>query len=151
MFLTPQEYFSRFGTRPRKRLGQHFLTQPNTAEKIVREAGLEESDVAVEIGPGLGALTRFIVGKVHRLHLVELDRDLAEHLEAALHSSGVSAEVLRSDALDFDFLELSRSEGIPLVGARKLAVQHQFPPGVSPSRIVTGGETGRLHGSKRGR
>ena len=115
MFLTPQDYFSRCGTRPRKRLGQHFLIQPNTAEKIVREAGLDQSDVAVEIGPGLGALTRFMVGRVRRLHLVELDRDLAQHLNEALSSSGVPVEVHSSDALRFDFLSLSLSEKASLV------------------------------------
>lgn len=115
MFLTPQDYFSRCGARPRKRLGQHFLTQPNTAEKIVREAELEKSDVVVEIGPGLGALTRFVVGGIRSLHLVELDRELAQHLDATLNSSGVSAEVHCSDAMDFDFLSLSRFEETPLV------------------------------------
>jgi len=115
MFVTPQDYFGRSGVRPRKRFGQHFLTQPNTAERIVRDAELEESDVAVEIGPGLGALTRFIAGRVRRLHLVELDRDLAHCLETSLVSSGDCVQVHRMDALDFDFLSVGRSEEQALV------------------------------------
>lgn len=115
MFVTPQDYFSRSGARPRKRFGQHFLTQPNTAERIVRDAELDESDVVVEVGPGLGALTRFIVGRVRRVHLVELDRDLAHNLETALTSSGDSVRVHCLDALDFDFLSVGHSEEKALI------------------------------------
>lgn len=115
MFITPQDYFNRRGTRPRKRFGQNFLIQPNTAERIVREARLEEPDAAVEIGPGLGALTRFILGRVNRLHLVEVDRDLARHIETGLPSTETSVQIHRMDALDFDFLSTGHREAKPLV------------------------------------
>jgi 16S rRNA (adenine1518-N6/adenine1519-N6)-dimethyltransferase len=70
-FLSPGEYFHQKKTRPRKRFGQHFLAQPATALRIVQSAELSDRDVAVEIGPGLGALTRFILPLVGKLHLVE--------------------------------------------------------------------------------
>lgn len=114
---TPQQYFKLHGSRPRKRFGQHFLAQPATAERIVQSADLLPSDVVVEVGPGLGALTRFLVEKVERLHLVELDRDLAALLEDAATdgASPCRVTVYAQDVMTFDFLSLSRAEGEGLV------------------------------------
>lgn len=114
-YLTPQQYFRLQGTRPRKRFGQHFLAQSRTAELIVEGADLESSDVVVEVGPGLGALTQHILARVRCLHVVELDRDLAEYLATATPAWGDSFHVHQQDVLTFDFLEVSRSEGQPLV------------------------------------
>lgn len=114
-FLTPQQYFNFHKTRPRKRFGQHFLSQPNTAERIVRSADLEATDVVVEVGPGLGALTQFMLHKVRRLHLVELDRDLAEYLKTNMPPSDCQVFVYQQDVLAFDFKSLSDSEGQRLV------------------------------------
>jgi 16S rRNA (adenine1518-N6/adenine1519-N6)-dimethyltransferase len=113
-FLTPSQYFRLSGDRPRKRFGQHFLAQPATAERIVRSADLSLSDVAVEIGPGLGALTQFILPAVRRLHLIELDRDMAAHLEAVLREES-SAALHLQDVMAFDFAELARIEAQRLV------------------------------------
>jgi len=115
MFLTPQQYFRLEGTRPRKRFGQHFLVQPGTAERIVRSAELEASDVVLEVGPGLGALTRFILPGVHCLHLVELDRDLAGYLKESIPPSDCRVAVHQQDILTFDFRALSETEGQGLV------------------------------------
>ncbi|MCE5243109.1 MAG: 16S rRNA (adenine(1518)-N(6)/adenine(1519)-N(6))-dimethyltransferase RsmA [Syntrophobacteraceae bacterium] len=115
MFLTPQDYFRLQGTSPRKRFGQHFLVRRDTAERIVECAGLSPGDVAVEVGPGLGALTRYILPRVGRLHLVELDRDLAAYLESGIQESGSAVAVHPVDVLDFDFLDLGRTEGNSLV------------------------------------
>jgi 16S rRNA (adenine1518-N6/adenine1519-N6)-dimethyltransferase len=65
---------------PKKRLGQHFLADENILGVIGRLAELEEADVALEIGPGLGVLTRYLVDRVAHVHAVELDRSLAPHL-----------------------------------------------------------------------
>lgn len=99
------------GTSPRKRFGQHFLAQPATAERIVQGAELDASDVVVEVGPGLGALTQFIMRQVDRLHLVELDRDLANYLQGSVPSAGCQVFVHPQDVLTFDFVSLSQMEG----------------------------------------
>lgn len=113
-FLTPYQYFQLKNARPRKRFGQHFLNQPLTAERIVESAELAESDTVVEVGPGLGALTRFIVPRVSRLHLVELDRDLAEYLGENIHESqGVS--IHQQDILTFNFDALAKEAGHPAI------------------------------------
>ncbi len=102
-YCSPQEYFRRRGGVPRKPLGQHFLAQPKTAEKIVRLAHIGDDDVVVEVGPGLGALTGFIAGRCRTLHLVELDRDLAEFLGGRFRDASGSVVVHVEDILRFDW------------------------------------------------
>ncbi len=108
MFVSPQEYFRGHGVSPRKRFGQHFLIQPKTAERIVESAELGPSDVVVEVGPGLGALTRFILPRVGRLHLVELDRDLAVFLERNLPAADCRVSIHQQDILKVDFCALDQ-------------------------------------------
>jgi 16S rRNA (adenine1518-N6/adenine1519-N6)-dimethyltransferase len=115
MFISPREYFRRPGVSPRKRFGQHFLTQPKTAERVVESAELCSSDVVVEVGPGLGALTQFIFPRIERLHLVELDRDLAALLEEDFAAAEGRVTVHQQDILDFDFGAVAEPEGIRLV------------------------------------
>ncbi len=115
MILSPQGYFRLHGGQPRKRFGQHFLTQAGVARRIVASAELQESDVVVEVGPGLGALTQFIIEQVKQLHLVELDRDLAEYLTGAFPSGFCRVEVHCRDILTFDFAGLSQITGQRLV------------------------------------
>ena len=108
MILTPQGFYRLHGGRPRKRFGQHFLTQDGVARRIVAGSELQKTDVVVEVGPGLGALTQFIVHQARQLHLVELDRDLAEYLTAAIPTGSCEVEVHCRDVLAFDFDGLSR-------------------------------------------
>ncbi|MDQ3066893.1 MAG: 16S rRNA (adenine(1518)-N(6)/adenine(1519)-N(6))-dimethyltransferase RsmA [Actinomycetota bacterium] len=65
---------------PKKRLGQHFLVDANILGVIERLAELDSADVALEIGPGLGVLTRRLAERVGHVHAVELDRSLGPHL-----------------------------------------------------------------------
>ncbi len=74
--------------RAKKGLGQHFLVDENLLGVIGRLAGLEAHDVVLEIGPGLGILTRYLAARVGHVHAVELDRslepqlaDLPEHVQ----------------------------------------------------------------------
>jgi len=65
---------------PKKELGQHFLVDPNILGVIERLSRLEPADVVLEIGPGVGALTRFLAERVAHVHAVELDRSLEPSL-----------------------------------------------------------------------
>ena len=67
-------------TIPKKELGQHFLADENILGVIERLAELGPDDVALEIGPGLGVLTRRLADCVRHVHAVELDRSLAPRL-----------------------------------------------------------------------
>lgn len=67
--------------RPKKNLGQHFLTDQNIARKIVDSLGTDVSDV-LEIGPGMGVLTQYLLERPElNVHVVEIDRDSVEYLK----------------------------------------------------------------------
>jgi 16S rRNA (adenine1518-N6/adenine1519-N6)-dimethyltransferase len=65
---------------PKKSLGQHFLVDENILGVIGRLAQLDPEDVVLEIGPGLGVLTRYLGPRVAHVHAVEVDRSLERHL-----------------------------------------------------------------------
>ena len=65
---------------PKKSLGQHFLVDPNILGVIERFAELTRDDVVLEVGPGLGVLTRFLAERVRVVHAAEIDRRLAAEL-----------------------------------------------------------------------
>jgi 16S rRNA (adenine1518-N6/adenine1519-N6)-dimethyltransferase len=90
-------------TNPRTKhaLGQHFLVDPNILGVIERLAELGPADVVLEIGPGLGALTAFLAGRVALVHAVEIDRGLETQLEAAL-AGRENVNLLFGDALRLD-------------------------------------------------
>ncbi|MDP8950736.1 MAG: 16S rRNA (adenine(1518)-N(6)/adenine(1519)-N(6))-dimethyltransferase RsmA [Actinomycetota bacterium] len=85
---------------PKKRLGQHFLVDPNTARIVAR--GVDENDVVLEVGPGRGALTTVLAGQARLVHAVELDPDALPSLQEALEPHR-NVLVYEGDALDFDY------------------------------------------------
>lgn len=87
--------------RPRKRFGQHFLTDRACIARIIAAIDPQSEDHMVEIGPGLGALTGPLAERVHGLHAVEIDRDVARALQERFATGAVT--VHRADALEFDF------------------------------------------------
>jgi 16S rRNA (adenine1518-N6/adenine1519-N6)-dimethyltransferase len=94
------------GHLARKRFGQNFLTDENVITNIVNAFGPAPGQNVVEIGPGLGALTRELLGRLGRLQVVELDRDLAAALPVRLMNDG-ELVVHQGDALKFDFRTLA--------------------------------------------
>lgn len=82
-------------------MGQHFLHDRKVVERIVRESGVGPDDLVVEIGPGLGILTRQLARTVNRTIVIEKDDRLAE----ALGIPGV--EVVKADALDVNYSKLA--------------------------------------------
>jgi 16S rRNA (adenine1518-N6/adenine1519-N6)-dimethyltransferase len=87
--------------RPKKELGQHFLVDENILGVIGRLAELEPEDVVLEIGPGLGVLTRYLAERVAHVHAVEIDRALEADLVGI---PKVSLEL--GDALQLDLRNL---------------------------------------------
>jgi 16S rRNA (adenine1518-N6/adenine1519-N6)-dimethyltransferase len=86
---------------PRKRFGQHFLIDEAAIAAIVAAIAPQRRDRMVEIGPGLGALTRPLAGRLDHLHVIEIDRDIVARLRAAFPAGSVT--VHEGDALRFDF------------------------------------------------
>lgn len=98
--------------RPKKALGQNFLTDRTVLSRIVETVAVSPGDRVLEVGPGRGALTRLLVERGARVVAVELDRDLVPLLEAELADKG-NAEVVQADILAVDLGDLleSRAEG----------------------------------------
>ena len=86
---------------PRKRFGQNFLVDPQTVADIIGAIQPKEDDLLVEIGPGLGALTRPLLESLEHLHVVEIDRDIVERLRHEFPQEKLT--IHQGDALAFDF------------------------------------------------
>jgi len=89
---------------PRKRFGQNFLVDETIIQAIVNAIHPQAGETVVEIGPGLGALTRPLLERLPHLHVVELDRDLIARLQKAWPAERLSVHA--GDALKFDFSKL---------------------------------------------
>jgi 16S rRNA (adenine1518-N6/adenine1519-N6)-dimethyltransferase len=113
------------GLSPRKRFGQNFLLREDLAERIVELCHLREDDVAVEIGPGAGAITPRIARRVRQLVAVEKDTGLAELLREEF-GDVPHLEIVEGDFLEFDLAEVARR-----YGAEKLAVVGNIPYNVT--------------------
>ncbi len=91
----------------RKRFGQNFLVDQGIIAAIVNALDPARADTVVEIGPGLGALTRPLLERLDRLHVVEIDRDLIERLRQQHSPQRLSIHA--GDALAFDFSSLGQN------------------------------------------
>ncbi|HEY1128803.1 MAG TPA: 16S rRNA (adenine(1518)-N(6)/adenine(1519)-N(6))-dimethyltransferase RsmA [Roseateles sp.] len=94
---------------PRKRFGQHFLTDVALIDAIVDLIDPQPGDTLVEIGPGLGAMTLPLLERRKPLTVIELDRDLAARLRKR-----DDVEVIESDVLKVDFKSLAAAKGTRL-------------------------------------
>lgn len=90
--------------RAKKELGQHFLVDDNILGVIGRLAALDAADVVLEIGPGLGVLTRYLADRTAHVHAVELDRSLEPQL--AELDSRANVDLTFGDALKLDLAAL---------------------------------------------
>lgn len=88
----------RFGLHPDRRLGQNFLEDPSALESITRTAGIGPEDTVLEIGPGLGSLTRHLAMIAGKVVAVEIDTQLLPALRSAL-SSFQNVEIVQGDVL----------------------------------------------------
>jgi 16S rRNA (adenine1518-N6/adenine1519-N6)-dimethyltransferase len=105
---------------PRKRFGQHFLTDKMMIDSIIDLIDPQAGETLVEIGPGLGAMTLPLLARHKPLTVIELDRDLA----ARLRKRG-DVEVIESDVLKVDFKALAAEK------AAKLRVVGNLPYNIS--------------------
>ncbi len=117
-----RELIARHGFRIKKSLGQNFLIDGNIIKKIIESVAPGPADTVVEIGPGLGALTRSLAAKAGRVLAVEIDRNLIPVLEETM--AGIdNVRIVHSDALKTDFDSLVKSNA----GALKYKVAANLP------------------------
>ncbi len=116
-----KELLAVHGLTPRKRFGQNFLVREEVAERIVEHCHLGADDVAVEIGPGAGALTERLARRARHLVAIEMDRGLAAALRDEL------AGFPGIDLVESDFLETDLPAIASRYGAARLVVAGNIP------------------------
>jgi len=98
-------WLRRFGLRARKGLGQHFLVDEAVLSSIVTTAELTPADLVMEVGPGLGVLTRELARQAGRVMAIELDNKLATILKQTLAPLG-NVNIINEDVLKIDPVSL---------------------------------------------
>jgi 16S rRNA (adenine1518-N6/adenine1519-N6)-dimethyltransferase len=110
-----REVLAGAGVLPSRKLGQNFLIDANVAAWIVAQLELEPEDTVVEIGPGTGALSEHLAGRVKRLVLIEYDSRLADYLRGRF--AGVAGvEVHHADGAQFDTRVLFGARPVKMLG-----------------------------------
>ncbi len=98
--ISPQRLLAKYHLKPHKGLGQNFLSDDTVLSGIADAAGIPENASVLEIGPGLGSLTRHLAERAKRVVAVELDKDLIPVLRRELADSG-NIEIIEGDILEF--------------------------------------------------
>jgi 16S rRNA (adenine1518-N6/adenine1519-N6)-dimethyltransferase len=107
--------------RPKKKLGQNFLTDPNVPRSMVGLMRLSGSETVVEIGAGLGALTLPLARRVRRVLAIERDPDIARLLSMEIDGQRLTnVALLVADILTVDLSRLARQSGRPVAIAGNL-------------------------------
>lgn len=99
--------------RPRKQFGQNFLQDNTVIHRILAAVNVEKTDTVVEIGPGLGALTKGLLARLNQLTAIEIDNDLHAYLTTDQAFQG-QLDVRRQDALDVDYAQWG--QGLRVIG-----------------------------------
>jgi 16S rRNA (adenine1518-N6/adenine1519-N6)-dimethyltransferase len=138
--LSIHQLLKKYDISPRKSLGQNFLANPTYLEKIVQAAGVETNSVVLEIGPGLGNLTRFLVEKAGRVVAVELDAQLVEILKTEL-ADQLNLVVVHGDILKVPLEDLQLSQGYLVVAnipyyITSAIIRRLLEAPVKPDRIL---------------
>ncbi|MFC5873652.1 16S rRNA (adenine1518-N6/adenine1519-N6)-dimethyltransferase [Chryseobacterium arachidis] len=99
--------------KAKKHLGQHFLTDENIAKKIVDGLSFEGYNKVMEVGPGMGVLTKYLLEKDQNIYLAEIDKESIEYLKN--NYSKVTEETFVGDFLKQDF-QFTKGEQIAIIG-----------------------------------
>ncbi|MEI6602152.1 MAG: 16S rRNA (adenine(1518)-N(6)/adenine(1519)-N(6))-dimethyltransferase RsmA [Clostridia bacterium] len=100
-----RKLLDQFGIRLTKRLGQNFLIDEDVVEHIVEGAGVSKDDLAIEIGPGAGSMTRVLSAYAGEVLAIEIDQKLIPVLEETLADCS-NVSVINEDAMKVDFKKL---------------------------------------------
>lgn len=126
--------------RPKKGLGQNFLADPAALERIVSAAEIPTGACVLEIGPGLGSLTRCLALAAGSVIAVELDRALLPALQEVL-APFANVRIVAGDILAFDMAELAPAPGYLVVAnipyyITSAVIRHLLEAPIKPARIV---------------
>ena len=98
--ISPKKLLDKYHLKPHKGLGQNFLSNDTVLSGIADAAGIPEHAAVLEVGPGLGSLTRHLAERAERVVAVELDKDLVPVLRRELAGCG-NVEIVEGDILEF--------------------------------------------------
>ncbi len=111
---TIPQLLKQYDLKPQKGLGQNFLSDQAALQTVVRAADIEASDTVLEVGPGLGTLTRLLAEQAARVVAVELDTRLVAVLEE-MFAGDPKIELIQGDILEINLNELFSSPGYLVV------------------------------------
>lgn len=98
----------------KKHLGQHFLTDEGIAEKISDTLNLDQTKNILEIGPGMGVLTKYLLKKEANVHVIEIDRESVSYLER--HYPELQGKIHSKDFLRYDLQNIFPQEEFTIIG-----------------------------------
>ena len=138
--LNAAAVLKRHGLRADKRLGQNFLQDPFALEKIVAAAKIKPTDIVLEIGPGLGSLTRYLAVSAKEVIAVELDQSLLTPLQAVL-APYQNVRVIHADILMLAIAEVVVSDNYLVVAnipyyITSAVIRHLLESDAKPQRII---------------
>ena len=109
------EILKKYNFTFQKKYGQNFLIDTHVLDKIIRAAGIQKEDFVLEIGPGIGTMTQYLVQAAGKVAAVEIDRALIPILEDTL-SEYDNVKIIHEDVLKMDLGKLAEeeSEGRPM-------------------------------------
>ena len=109
LFEETRFLMNKYNIKANKSLGQNFLIKEEVVEQIVESAKIEKEDLVIEVGPGLGSLTKYLLEKAGKVICIELDKKMIEILNDRffLYSN---FELLNQDVLKVDLKELIQKE-----------------------------------------
>ncbi len=106
---SPRVLLNGWQIKPKKQLGQNFLSSSRTAEQIVAKSGLSSDDTVLEVGSGLGALTIPLARIAGKVYAVETDRRITPLLKTELMAAGLdNVEIIEQDILQLDIASLAQ-------------------------------------------
>nr|WP_321234657.1 16S rRNA (adenine(1518)-N(6)/adenine(1519)-N(6))-dimethyltransferase RsmA [uncultured Psychroserpens sp.] len=105
---------SNYQVRAKKHLGQHFLTDESVAENIANTLSFEGYKHILEIGPGMGVLTKYLLEKPVKTHVIEIDTESVEYLKA--NYLNLADRVYEKDFLKYDLTEIFKDEPFAIIG-----------------------------------
>ena len=128
---SPRILLAAYNLHPKKQLGQHFLSDPSTAEMITKRSGIVPEDIVLEIGAGFGALTIPLARIAKKVYAIENDRRLIDLLKTEILANGFSnVELMEENILKFDINRLAENVG------HKIIIIGNLPYNISSQILV---------------
>ncbi len=125
-----------YQVKAKKHLGQHFLKDESVAQKIANTLTLQGYKQVLEIGPGMGVLTKYLLEKEVTTHVIEIDTQSVEYLQA--NFLNLVPRIIEKDFLKYDLTQVFKQEPFAIIGNfpynissqivfKTLEMRHQIP------------------------